>query len=162
MTQSNSAPDQRDDDLETIKEIMMTVARRCDAITEIQQQNTYAIADTRRDFQWLDRKIDRNATAIERLTDRIDRMAEDGNRRYAAIDERLDRITEIQARTDERLDRIAQKQDESAALIQTNALAVEALAESIIQMQNQIQQIWERIQEILTELRNRFPGNGRG
>jgi nitrate/nitrite-specific signal transduction histidine kinase len=29
-------------------------------------------------------------------------------------------------------------------------------------MDNEIQRIWEQIQEILTTIRNRFPGNGKG
>ena len=134
MTQSNPAPSDRDDDLETIKEIMMTVARRCDNISEIQQQNTYAIADTRRDFQWLEHKIDRNATAIERLTDRIDRMGD-----------RIDSLTT-------RIDRLATLQGQTEATLQ----------QFIRRMDTEVQQIWERIQQILVELRNRFPGNGRG
>ena len=127
MTQPNPTPSDRDDDLETIKEIMMTVARRCDNISEIQQQNTYAIADTRRDFQWLEHKIDRNATAIERLTDRIDR-----------IGDRIDRLATLQGQTETTLQQFIRRMD------------------------TEVQQIWERIQQILVELRNRFPGNGRG
>ena len=134
MTQPNPTPSDRDDDLETIKEIMMTVARRCDRISEIQQQNTYAIADTRRDFQWLEHQIDRNATAIERLTDRIDRMGD-----------RIDSLTN-------RIDRLATLQGQTEATLQ----------QFIRRMDTEVQQIWERIQQILVELRNRFPGNGRG
>ena len=141
MTQPNPTPSDRDDDLETIKEIMMTVARRCDNISEIQQQNTYAIADTRRDFQWLEHQIDRNATAIEQLTDRIDRM---GNR-IESMGDRIDSLTN-------RIDRLATLQG------QTNA----TLQQFIRRMDTEVRQIWERIQQILVELRNRFPGHGRG
>ena len=132
MTQANS-----NDDLETIKEILFTVARRYETISEVQ---------------------DRSERRMEAVDRRLEALAEHAQR----TDRQLQQITEIQARTDERLDRITQKQEENATLIRTNALAVEALAGSIVEMQAQVQQVWGRIQEILVELRNRFPGNGRG
>ncbi len=117
----------KDDELETIKEIMMMVARRCETISEVQQQNTYAIQDTRRDIELLTHRIERNSTAIERLTDRIDR-----------IGDRIDRLATLQAQTEL------------------------TLQQFIRHMDNEIRRIWEQIQTILSELRNRFPGNGKG
>lgn len=128
-------------------------------------------------------RLDRIEAVLERLSQRD----EEFDRRMAALDQRLDRMAEENTRRatetdrrfaalDTRLDRIDRQIAENSSAIgeltaqtKTNTLAIGALAESIEslqdltrQTQNQIQQIWQRIQEILVELRNRFPGNGRG
>ena len=110
----------------------------------------------------LDRMAQENAQRSAEFDRRLDRMAQETDRRFAQMDARLDRIDRLVTENSSAI-------GELTAQAKTNTLAIGALAESIESLQNmtretqtQVQQIWTRIQEILVELRNRFPGNGRG
>ncbi len=108
------------DDLETIKEIMLTVARRCESISEMQDRAERAALNTRQDIQLLTHRMEQMNDRMEQMNDRIDQLAA------------------LQAQTELTLQTFIRRMD------------------------NEIQRLWEQIQEILNTIRGRFPGNGKG